>query len=271
MSTLCRILDVSKSDYYDAKKRQKGKREESNQKLLREIVTVHEKYPAMGLDSIYHFLKPTFGASRTRIHRLMKKHNIHSVRLRAYKKTTNSNHDLPIAPNLLKNPDLKIENKNVVWVGDITYIPTQEGWLYHAIVKDLYTKKVVGYAFSERITADIVCSALNMAICRQKPGADLIFHSDRGSQYASNLFRRLLDENLIVQSMSRKGNPYDNAVSENFFSCLKCESLHLKTFKTKSEAKLAVFRYIEGYYNSVRPHSSINWLCPNDFEHSLKF
>ena len=230
MSILCRILDVSKSDYYDAKKRQKGKREESNQKLLREIISVHEKYPAMGLDSIYHFLKPGFGASRARIHRLMKKYNTHSVRLRAYKKTTNSNHNLPIAPNLLKNPDLKIENKNVVWVGDITYIPTQEGWLYHAIVKDLFTKKVVGYAFSDRITADIVFN--------------LIFHSDRGSQYASTLFRKLLDENSIVQSMSRKGNPYDNAVSENFFSCLKCESLHLKTFKTRTEAKLAVILYV---------------------------
>ena len=258
MSILCRILDVSKSDYYDAKKRQKGKREESNQKLLREIISVHEKYPAMGLDSIYHFLKPGFGASRARIHRLMKKYNIHSVRLRAYKKTTNSNHHLPIAPNLLKNPDLKIENKNVVWVGDITYIPTQEGWLYHAIVKDLFTKKVVGYAFSDRITADIVCSALNMAICRQKPKTNLIFHSDRGSQYASNLFRQLLDENSIVHS-------------ENFFSCLKCESLHLKTFKTRTEAKLAVFRYIEGYYNSVRPHSSINWLCPNKFVFCFDF
>ena len=180
---------------------------------------MHEKYPAMGLDSIYYFLKPGFGASRARIHRLMKKYNIHSVRFKAYKKTTNPNHNLSSAPNLLKNPDLKIENKNVV--------------------KDLFTKKVVGYAFSDRITADIVCSALNMAICRQKPKTNLIFHSDRGSQYASNLFRKLLDENSIVQSMSRKGNPYDNAVSENFFSCLKCESLHLKTFKTRTEAKLA--------------------------------
>ena len=107
---------------------------------------MHEKYPAMGLDSIWASVQVA----------------------QEYKKTTNSNHNLPIAPNLLKNPDLKIENKNVVWVGDITYIPTQEGWLYHAIVKDLFTKKVVGYAFSDRITADIVCSALHMAICRQK-------------------------------------------------------------------------------------------------------
>ncbi len=230
---------------------------------------MHEKYPAMGLDSLYHFLKPTFGASRALLHRLMKKYNIHSVRMKVYKKTTNSNHNSPIAPNLLKNPDLKIDAPNTVWVGDITYIPTHEGWLYHAIVKDIYTKKVVGYAFSDRINSELVCRALNMAVSRRKPKFNLIFHSDRGSQYASNMFRDLLEKYSITQSMSRSGNPYDNAVSENFFSCLKCECVHLKIFNTRADAQSAIFRYIEGYYNSVRPHSSINWLSPNNFEKLL--
>ena len=128
VSTLCRILNVSKSDYYATKNRQKGKREESNQKLLGRIISVHEKYPAMGLDSLYHFLKPTFGASRALLHRLMKKYNIHSVRMRAYKMTTNSKHNKPVSPNLLKNPDLKIDAPNTVWV--VTYIPTQEAWTF---------------------------------------------------------------------------------------------------------------------------------------------
>ena len=136
------------------------------------------------------------------------------------------------------------------------YIPTREGWLYHEIVKDLYSKKVVGYAFSDRINSELVCHALNMALSRRRLMTNLIFHSDRGSRYASN--RDLLKKYSIAQSMSRSSNPYDNVALENFFSCLKCECIHLKTFDTRADAQCAIFRYIEGYYNSVRPHSSIN-------------
>lgn len=133
----------------------------------------------------------------------MRKYNIHSVRTRDYKMTTNSKHNESVAPNLLKNPDLEIAAPNTVWVSDITYIPTQEGWLYHTIVKDLYAKKVVGYAFSDRINSELVCRVLNMAVLRRKPKSDLIFHSDRGSQYASNMFRDLSEKYSITQSMSR--------------------------------------------------------------------
>ena len=269
VSLLCHLLDVSRSAYYQRKYKKKGKREEDNQKLLRAIVQTHQQYPAFGLDSMYHYLKPKFGASRARIHRLMVKFNIHSIRTTAYKLTTNSEHSSPIAPNLVNrnfNPPLP----NMIWVGDITYIKTAQGWLYLAIVKDLCTKKVVGYSFSKRINSQLVCEALEIALSRQNPPGNLIFHSDRGSQYCSYIFRKLLTINNIKQSMSRKGNPYDNAVAENFFSCLKCEFTFFQNFRTRLEAKSAIFRYIEGYYNLIRPHSRLGWLSPNTFEQSFK-
>ena len=266
---LCRILDVSRSAYYQSKQRKKGKREENNQILLRAIIQTHHKYPAFGLDSMYHYLKPKYGASRARVHRLMVKFNIHSIRTRAYKVTTNSDHSRPIAQNLIgRNFDPPLPN--MIWVGDITYIKTAQGWLYLAIVKDLCTKKIVGYSFSNRIDSNLVCDALIMAVNRQNPPDHLIFHSDRGSQYCSSVFRKLLAIHHINQSMSRKGNPYDNAVAENFFSCLKCEFIFFQNFKTRIEAKSAIFRYIEAYYNLIRPHSKLGWLSPNDFELSFK-
>lgn len=138
-----------------------------------------------------------------------------------------------------------------------------------AIVKDLCTKKVVGYAFSKRIDSALTVSALKMAIRRQKPPAGCIFHSDRGVQYTSKSFRKLISEHEIIQSMSRKGDPYDNAVAENFFSCLKCECVHLCHFLSRSSAQNEIFRYIEGFYNPLRPHSGIGWLAPNAFELSF--
>lgn len=148
---------------------------------------------------------------------------------------------------------------------------TNWGSLYLAIVKDLCTKKIVGYSFSNRIDSKLVCDALNVALYRQRPLKDLIFHSDRGSQYASDSFRALLNSHNIIQSMSRKGNPYDNAVAENFFSCLKCECVYLHSFISRSQAQAVIFRYIEAYYNKIRPHSSIGWLSPHSFEKSFNF
>ena len=156
-----------------------------------------------------------------------------------------------------------------MWVSDITYLPTGEGWLYFVAIKDLFLKKVVGYAFSDRINTQLCLDALNMAIRRQKPKPGLIFHSDRGVQYASSAFRQVLLNHSFEQSMSRKGDPYDNAVAENFFSCLKCECVHLYHFATRNAAKMAVFSYIETFYNRVRPHSGIGWLAPSAFERML--
>jgi len=212
-------------------------------------------------------LKPIFGASRKRIHRLMRKAGIFSIRHKAYKNTTNSNHNNPVAPNLIGRK-FRAAKHHQVWVSDITYIPTGEGWLYLAIIKDLFLKKIVGYAYSNRIDTKLILDALNMAVYRQKPKPEhgIIFHSDRGVQYASSAFRNALGRHGFIQSMSRKGDPYDNAVAENFFSCLKCESIHLHHFLTRDAAKSAIFCYIEAFYNRIRPHSGIGWLAPSVFE-----
>lgn len=198
----------------------------------------------------------------------MKLYNIHSIRKRAFRITTNSKHNYAVSPNILKR-DFTANKANQKWVGDITYIPTDEGWLYVAIVKDLCLKKIVGYAFSSRIDTDLTVAALKMAVNRQKPHDDLIFHSDRGVQYASTGYREALAKYNITQSMSRKGEPYDNAVAENFFSCLKCELVHHRHYKTRTEAQADIFAYIEAYYNSVRPQSALNWLSPVAYEHLL--
>ncbi len=263
------MLEVSRSAYYAWLWGKPSARKQKDQELLRELVRLHQLYPTLGLDSLYHKAKEKFPCSRKRVRRLMKQANIQSHRKRAYKRTTNSNHKNPIAPNLL-NRNFKFPAPNMAWVGDITYVLTGEGWLYAAIVKDLCTRKVVGYAMSERIDTQLTLDALHMAVRRQRPNAGLIFHSDRGVQYASSAYRKALESYQIKQSMSRKGDPYDNAVAENFFSCLKCECLHLSHFPSRQAAKLAVFRYIEAFYNAVRPHSGIGWLAPIAFERSFR-
>ena len=195
----------------------------------------------------------------------MKSLGVHSLRKKAYRKTTHSKHSHPIAPNLL-NRQFTFKQPNQAWVGDTTYIPTSQGWLYLTVVKDLYTRKIVGYAFPDRINTALSLQALNMAIQREKQQPCL---SDRGVQYASSDYRNALAAVGILQSMSRKGNPYDNAVAENFFSCLKCELVHLHHYATRAQAQTSIFAYIETFYNSLRPHSSLAWLSPNDFFSSL--
>ena len=206
MGKLCQLLEISRSGYYAWLRGGESARKTANQALLRELVRLHEKYPALGLDSLYHMLKPVFHCSRGRVHRLMKAAGIHSQRKRAYKATTNSRHNCPIAPNLLQR-QFTFSRPNQAWVGDITYIPTGEGWLYFAIVKDLCTKKIVGYAFSQRIDTQLTLDALNMAVRRERPAPGLIFHSDRGVQYAAAAFRERLASLGVRQSMSRKGDP----------------------------------------------------------------
>ncbi|WP_301067446.1 IS3 family transposase [uncultured Duncaniella sp.] len=262
---VCRELEVSRSGYYAWLKHKPSVREQSNRALKRRLIELHEKYPALGLDSLYRLLKPEFGCSRKRVHRQMRLSGIYSARRRAYKATTNSAHSLAVAPNLLKR-NFNFDCPNQAWVGDITYIPTAEGWLYLAIVKDLWTRKIIGYSFSDRIDTQLSINAIDMACRRQKPPKGLIFHSDRGVQYAAEAFRECLEAYSIRQSMSRKGDPYDNAVAENFFSCLKCELCHLKQYHSRSAAKNDIFAYIEAFYNSIRPHSALGWVSPNRFE-----
>ena len=198
----------------------------------------------------------------------MKAAGIHSMR-KGLRNHHEPRHCHPIAPNLLKR-QFSFAQPNQAWVGGITYIPTGEGWLYLAAVKDLCTRKVVGYAFSSRIDTQLTLSALDMAVRRQRPSPGLIFHSDRGVQYAAEAFRDRLAALGVRQSMSRKGDPYDNAVAENFFSCLKCELVHLRRYDSRRAAQADIFAYIEAFYNTLRPHSSIGWLSPCAFELRLR-
>lgn len=265
MEQVCRELEVSRSGYYEWLHREPSPRERRNQELPRALVELHEKYPTLGLDSPHHMLRPRFHCSRKRVHRLMRENGICSVRHKAYRSTTNSRHSHPISPNRL-NRNFSFPELNQAWVGDITYIPTDEGWLYLAVVKDLCDRKIVGYAFSDRIDTNLTLGALDMAVRRRHPEPGLIFHSDRGVQYAAGAYRERLEAYGIRQSMSRKGDPYDNAVAENFFSCLKCELIHLQHYPTRTSAETAVFTYIETFYNPVRPHSALGWLSPDAFD-----
>jgi transposase InsO family protein len=184
---------------------------------------------------------------------------------RKYKATTQSKHNLPVAPNRLEQ-DFTASAPNQKWVSDITYLWTGEGWLYLAVVLDLYSRAVVGWSMGKRITRDLVIQALTMAIWRRRPQAGLIVHSDRGSQYASNDYQRLLVRHGFLCSMSRKGDCYDNAAMESFFHSLKVEQTEGKRYATREDARADVFEYIESYYNRQRRHSTLNYQSPCDFE-----
>jgi transposase InsO family protein len=195
----------------------------------------------------------------------MRQYGLKGQRKRRRMITTYSHHDFPVAPNLL-NRDFRADRPNQKWVADITYIPTTEGWLYLAGILDLFSRKAVGWEMSSQINANLVEKALRMALYQRQPGRGLIHHSDRGSQYASYQIRNLLEANQIQVSMSSKGNCYDNAVMESFFGTLKNEWVHHKKYQTRSQARMDIFRYIKGFYNTVRLHSSLGYLSPNEFE-----
>ena len=266
---MCQALDLSRSGYYSWRDRPISSRKEKQAKILKLIKEVHSINKTRGVDAIWAEVREKIPCCRETVHKLMKKNGIKSIRKEKWKATTNSNHNMPVAPNLLEQ-NFDIEEPNTVWVGDITYNLTDEGWLYTAIVKDLCTKDVVGYSIGERITKELVINAMDMAIRKERPKKGLIFHSDRGSQYCSNDFKDQLKANGIIQSMSRKGNPYDNAVAENFFSNLKCECTNFYHFRTRAEARLVIFRYIEIYYNRQRRHSALGWITPAMYKQMLK-
>ena len=203
--------------------------------------------------------------SRKRISNIMKDLNLKVKTKRRYKNTTDSNHNLPIAPNIL-NRDFYASAPDEKWVGDITYISTGEGWLYLATVIDLYSRKVVGWSMADNMKVSLVNDALNMAIQHRNPPAGLLWHTDRGSQYASYSHKNLLLKNNITQSMSRKGNCWDNAVAESFFKTLKSNLVYQTYFYTKKQAKAEIFEYIEVYYNRTRSHSYLDNLSPARFE-----
>ena len=184
---------------------------------------------------------------------------------RRFRTTTDSDHNLPVAPNLL-NRKFDVSSPNRFWVGDITYVWTAEGWLYLATVMDLFSRQIVGWSLQERMTSNLVSDALLMAVCRRKPSAGLIFHSDRGSQYCSLQFQDLLKAHKIISSMSRKGDCWDNAVMESFFGSLKSERINLKNYRTREAARQDIIAWIEMFYNAKRRHSYLGYVSPREFE-----
>ncbi|MFR6423065.1 MAG: IS3 family transposase [Coprococcus sp.] len=244
MDQLCRLLEISRSGYYAWLHRGISPRKQQDQRLSRQLITLHQQQPASGLDTLFHMIRRKMVCSRKRIYRLMRQLHIQSARKFAYKRTTNSRHSHPVAPNLL-NRNFQVSKPNTVWVGDITYIPTGQGWLYLAIVKDLCTKKVVGYAFSNRIdmSAD-PGAALRMAVEREHP-ALLWPMASAGSGRAvcgSGVTGKSSKTGLCAEYVPKRRGPHDNAVAENFFSCLKCElSTYLTSYATRRQAQNSNF------------------------------
>ena len=206
--------------------------------------------------------------SRKRIGRLMKEEGLACKTKRKFKATTDSSHNKPVAENLLKR-DFSRAQPDQAYVGDITYIPTREGWLYLSVFIDLCSRAVVGWSMDSRMTATLVTDSLEMAMWKRRPGAGLLVHSDRGRQYVSERYQKLLSDNEFVCSMSRKGNCWDNAVTESFFHTLKTELVHHEDFQTREEAQQAIFEYIEVFYNRQRKHSTNGYLAPFKYEQKL--
>jgi len=195
----------------------------------------------------------------------MRRNDLVAIQRKKYRTTTDSRHDYPVAPNLLQR-DFEAKRPNRVYVADISYIPTDEGWLYLAMEMDLYSHRIVGWAVSSRLGRQLVLDALEMAAGRRRPGPGLIHHSDRGVQYACGEFQKLLRRYGMVPSMSRKGDPYDNAVAESFFRTLKVELVYRRRFRTRTEARIEIVRYIESFYNGWRRHSTLGYLSPAEYE-----
>ena len=266
MQALCAALQVSDSGFASWQRGEGPKKWLSDGALLKRIREIHdETKAAYGSPRIYQELKGRgIPVSKGRVERLMRENDLRGRHKRRFKATTDSKHTLPVAPNRL-GQNFETERPDQVWTADITYLATGEGWLYLAIVLDLYTRQIVGWAMRERMTKDLVIDALRMAWFRRRPAPGLIHHSDRGSQYCSHDFQKQLAEYGMLASMSRKGNCWDNATSESFFNSLKNERVHGRRYETRDEARADVFEYIEAFYNRVRRHSSINGASPVSF------
>jgi len=260
LQAMCELLGVSTSGYADWKKCGGPTQWPSDEQLLALIRSVHAQYrQAYGSPRITEELKSRgIPVSRDRVRRLMKANGLRARHKRRYKATTNSKHALPVAPNLLER-QFETSAPDQVWTADITYIPTHEGWLYLAVVMDLYTRMIVGWSMDSRMTRELVMNALRMARFRRKPAPGVLHHSDRGSQYCSGDYQALLGEYGMVTSMSRKGNCWDNAPMESFFNSLKNEQIFHADYATREEAKRDVFEYIEGFYNRRRRHSALGY------------
>lgn len=264
---MCKVLLIERSGYYAWLKRKPGKRKVNNERLDKKISTV------------FHLHKSRYGAlritaelrdngescSKNRVARRMNHLGLHAQAKKKFRVTTDSKHNLPVAPNLLGR-DFTAFEPNQKWVGDISYIWTEEGFMYLAVVIDLYSRAVIGWSIQPSMSRQLVCDALTMALWRRGVPRGLLFHSDRGSQYCSHDFQKMLKNNGIMCSMSRKGNCWDNSVAESFFHTLKTELIYSERYLTRESAKHSIFQYIEVYYNRIRRHSTIGSIPPEMFE-----
>lgn len=269
VAAMCRALGVSRSGYYAWAERPESARSRSDRELTAEVAVIHqESHRRYGSPRVHQELRARGRhVSAKRVARLMRQEGLRARARRRFVRTTDSAHSHPVAPNTLARDFLPPE-PNCTWAGDITYVWTGEGWLYLAVVLDLFSRRVVGWAMSDTIDRQLVLSALDMALLGRP--APALHHSDRGSQYASEDYRRLLEERGIACSMSRKGNCWDNAVVESFFSSLKLELVYERSFATREEAKRALFEYIEVFYNRRRRHSALGYVSPAEYERAAE-
>lgn len=272
---MCRVLRVSKSGYYEYLQNKVSKRSLENEIIIKEIRKIHiEVKEVYGSPRMSRELKNReYKCSENKVSRLMKKHKIYSKMKKKRKPITTICDKTKLAsPNLI-NQKFEVSRKNRIWTSDITYIPTKEGWLYLAVIMDIYSRNIIGWSIAPVMKADLIIQALNNAIVNRqiKETKNIILHSDRGSQYTSNEFRELLKSKNIIQSMSGKGNCYDNAVTETFFHSLKVELVNHVKFVSFEHAKNDIFKYIECFYKTKRLHSYLGYLSPVQFEQIYSF
>jgi transposase InsO family protein len=263
----CAVLGVSRAGFYAWRTRPPTARVGADQRLAVEVAAIHaESQRRYGSPRVHRELRARKRhVGRKRVARLMRVQGLRARTPRRFRTTTDSRHTLPIAPNVLARR-FTAPAPNTVWVTDITYLWTLEGWLYLVVILDLFSRRVVGWAMSERMTRQLTLDALTMALTHRRPARGLIHHSDRGSQYASGDYRRVLAAHGIVCSMSRRGDCWDNAVAESFFSTLKLELVYESAWRARAEARADIFEYLEVFYNGQRLHSSLGYLSPVAFE-----
>jgi putative transposase len=268
----CRVLEVSRSGYYAWRDRPQSAAAKRRAELTDRIRDVHQRphHANYGAPRIHReLLDQGHACNRKTVEKLMCQAGIRARTCRRFRvMTTDSRHSLPIASNQLDR-QFRPAHRHQAWAMDITYIPTEEGWLYLAVVEDLYSRKIVGWAMSEWIDSELVVSALNMALAQERPEAGLLAHSDRGVQYASERYQTLLAQHGVACSMSRKANCWDNAPTESFFATLKKELVHQERYATREAARRSLFEYIEVFYNRQRRHSTLNYQTPNDVHAAL--
>ncbi len=264
---MCKILNVSRSGYYDWIKRAPSKQAIANAQLDQKIKTLYVdnkmRYGAPRITKALNKLGEI--CSYNRVARRMRGMDLKAIAKRKFKVTTDSEHNKPIYDNVL-NRNFIATTINQKWCSDISYIKTDEGWLYLAVVIDLHSRAIIGWCMDKRMQQDLVCNALQMALFNRKFPTNVLVHSDRGSQYCSNKYRQLIAQHNLIGSMSRRGNCWDNAIAESFFHTLKVELVYECNYQTRETAKLSIFQYMEEYYNRKRMHSAIDYMTPNDVE-----